>query len=118
MINGNKIYPSSSATGYYLSGDNDEITLYGANNRGLTVYSDSIQPAKNFYPWINNNLNLGASTRYWANGYISNLYISSSDVYLTKDGNDNLTFTDGNAGTITLSDISSSMKLNSDCFRN
>lgn len=78
-----------SGSGTYWSRDAGNGNVYPAAS------GDDIAP--------HGTANIGLSTAFWANGYISTLYLTTSE-YITEDNGD-LEFTDTNTGTKTLAQL-------------
>jgi len=49
--------------------------------------------------------NIGTTSTFWGNSYIDRMYVGNTSTDIDLDGSSNMSFTDANAGTVTLSEL-------------
>ena len=80
---------------HLISNSSDVIDFYyGA----ITTYSDVV-------PDTPSVRDLGSSSLFYAESYINTMYVKDSSTYITRDGSNELSFTDAVSGTVALSDL-------------
>jgi hypothetical protein len=101
-----RLYFDQSENHYIARGSGTQIQHYVAGSNVLNLYSSGTSYINtNFAPFSNHSRNLGTSSYFWAGAYIDRVYFETTSTYINEDASSNLSFTDGNAGTIALTDL-------------
>lgn len=86
-----------------VSDDNLQFYVAGGstlNMQGsLSIFGGTVSPI------TTSSTDLGDITRYWQNLYVNNVYYESTGTSITRDGSNNLSFTDAVTGTKTLAEL-------------